>query len=161
MSELRVTIGQLLKTIFDGDAYFYSRLHNLLNNGVLDIRINITSVQAAVALNLQYAGDTSIELYEGTTFNVGGDVQTLFNMKRSSANTSTVTVTTDAVVNALGTLMSELFANGGTKNQALPGGGTTTGPILKTSTDYLLRLTNLSGNPVTYTVGLDIAEGLV
>lgn len=89
-------------------------------------------------------GDAELYLYEGATAS-GGTSATAINRNRTSSNTSNTAALIDPTVSVTGTeLFSELIP-GGTKKQAGGGSGGSLEYILLPLTNYLIRLTNVSG----------------
>jgi len=91
-------------------------------------------------------GDAEVEFTEAPTI-TGGTAMTPYNHQRYSTNTSTVTVVRDPTVNTAGTVLVNYLMPGGQGPRAVGGTGVDRNEwILKTSTKYMLRITNRSGN---------------
>jgi hypothetical protein len=94
-------------------------------------------------------GDAEFRLYEGTTVSANGTAAQPFNALRSSANTTESNHYHTPTVTGVGTqLLPTHFIPGG---GVFGAGGAAGGPVragteidLKTSTNYLLRVTNIT-----------------
>lgn len=128
-------------------AYYVQNSGTLLANGA-----SIDFVFAAgpgvtphMTLGAFCGGDSELFLYEAPT-TTGGDAFTPVNRNRTSANTSNVAMVTNPTVNTVGTELLKEFMPGGTKKRASGGGGNSLEYYLAPLTNYLVRLTNLSGS---------------
>lgn len=95
-------------------------------------------------------GDALIFLFEGTTFSDAGVIETVANHNRTSSNISTAISSSGPTITDVGTEISCGLIPGGTGGNAVGGQGG--GPVregaewlLAPNTDYLIRLTNISG----------------
>lgn len=138
---------------FSGGHYVAS----VSNNGTLDIlfQTDATHTFHGVA-EATCGGNALMQMYEGVTFSAAGTAMTLTNHNRNSSKVIPSGVTHTPTITGLGTQLN------GTK--LIPGGsgGTSSGGtgdfarefVLKPSTNYLLRITNISGiaQPMSTTI---------
>ena len=125
-------------------AYYNATVANGANHDVL-IQTGVQSFH--MRLECTASGDSTVRLYEGTTFSAAGTAVTMSNHNRTSAKSFVGTVTGGPTITTTGTQINGTeYAAGGTKNQSVGGsGGFTSEFILLPSTAYLVRLTNDSG----------------
>lgn len=92
-------------------------------------------------------GDADVFLYEGTTFSAAGAGVTAVNRDRSSATVATATITSGPTITLVGTALFQHLLPGGSHPVNAPGGSGETREefILDVSTDYMVRLTNITG----------------
>jgi len=118
----------------------------IADNATLAFALTTTTKYVHVQAVGTCGGDAEIEFYEGSAI-TGGTATTVYNHKRYSSNTSTVTVVRDPTVNTAGTLLENFFLPGGTGPQAVGSVGNQRQEwILKLATIYVVRLTNRSGS---------------
>lgn len=103
------------------------------------------------------SGDATLEYFEGTTFSAAGTAVSALNHNRQSAKTFTGTITHTPTITANGTqLDGTVFIPGGTKGSG--SGGSSTGfleeMLLANSTNYLVKLTNVSGGVQKMNIGM-------
>lgn len=92
------------------------------------------------------SGDAVMTMYEGVTFSAAGTAVTMTNHNRNSLNVMTEGVTHTPTITGLGTqLNGPIFVPGGKATGSGGTGGFSEEFILKSSTAYLLRITNTSG----------------
>ena len=129
--------------------FFSGGIYNAsVANGVsLDVLIQ-TGVQSFHAkFDLVTSGDATVRLYENATFSAAGSAVTMSNHNRSSSKVFVGTVTSTPTITATGTQLNGTgYIPAGMKNQTVGGDfGFSNEFVLKTSTVYLVRLTNDSG----------------
>lgn len=90
-------------------------------------------------------GDSEFFLYEGAT-STGGTSFTPVRRNRTIATPSDVAMVINPTVTGTGTELFEEFLPGGTKKKAGGGGGDSLEYVLAPLTNYLIRLTNVSGS---------------
>jgi hypothetical protein len=132
--------------IHAGDSYVTSRIANIANGGHLDIRFLTGARECHTTIDVSATGKCNFLLYQAPTI-AGGTAQPVVNMRTTSTKTSTVTATHTPTVTAVGAdiLVSKLVP-GTTGGNAVGGNsGSRNEIILKPNTEYLFRLTNLSG----------------
>lgn len=120
----------------------------LANNANLDVRIVTPATHTAhVYIRTAGGGDHSFRAYEGTTYTAAGTALTPVNHNRTSSNTANASTYHTPTVDALGTLLWEEYVPGGTGGASPGAVGQPTAEqvVLAANTDYLFRLTNLSG----------------
>ena len=90
-------------------------------------------------------GDSEFFLYEGAT-STGGTSFTPVRRNRTIATPSDVAMVINPTITSTGTELFEEFLPGGTKKKAGGGGGDSLEYVLAPLTNYLIRLTNVSGS---------------
>jgi hypothetical protein len=108
-------------------------------------------------------GNCKAFLYEGVTTSDDGTSVTAYNSNRSSTNTSDPSFYHSPTVSNTGTQIGQGFIPGGEKSGAVGGGGSTeirSGAeiILKKSTKYLVRITNISGSDAEISITMGFYE---
>ena len=145
-----VSIGVNHQRLHEGVAYIAYHVHdggNVLANGAsMDL---VFAAGPGVTPHLGFSafcgGDAEFFFYEATA-TTGGTAFTPVNRNRTSANTSNVAMVLNPTINTIGTQLYKEFLPGGTKKRAGGGGGDSLEFILAPLTNYLVRLTNLSGS---------------
>ena len=137
-----------------------------LQNGVAPLA-DAASINIAIAANAGYAphmtigafcgGDSTLFIYESATAS-GGTAFTPVQRNRISTTTSNVAMTINPTVTATGTELYKEFLPGGVKKKAGGGGGESLEFVIKPLTNYLIRLTNISGSAQTAEVTLEWYE---
>ena len=130
--------------------YFSGGYYNpaVVNNGVIELLIQSS---ATLITHMQFSGasggDSIIQLFEDATITSAGTAITMANHNRLSIKAGDGTVTHTPVLLTDGNQVNgTVFVPGGEKAQSGGGvGGFSSEFILKFSTIYLLRITNLSG----------------
>lgn len=148
--------------LHQGNAFFIyeNRLNGtqLLDNASIDIVIaSASGVPMHMTIGAFCGGDAEFYLYEGTTA-TGGTSKVAQNRNRTSLKTSSTAALLDPTISVLGT---ELFAEllpGGVKKAAAGGGGEALEYILAPLTNYLMRMTNISGASQNATLTLEWYE---
>jgi hypothetical protein len=102
-------------------------------------------------------GNSTVQLYEGTTFSVAGAAVSMTNHNRSSSKVFDATVTSGPTVTGVGTQINGTgLIPAGDKHT---GGGGEFGFgnefILAPSTNYLLRTTNVSGGAIKISMSIE------
>ena len=90
-------------------------------------------------------GDSEFFLFEGAT-STGGTSFTPVRRNRTIATTSNVAMVINPTVTGTGTELFEEFIPGGAKKRAAGGSGDSLEYVLAPLTNYLVRLTNMSGS---------------
>jgi hypothetical protein len=137
-----------------------------LQNGVSPLADG-ASINIAIAANAGYyphltvggfcGGDSTMFIYESATAS-GGTAFTPINRNRNSLTTSNVAMTINPTVTSTGTELFEEFFPGGLKKKAGGGGGDALEYVIKPLTNYLIRLTNISGSAQTAEIMLEWYE---
>jgi len=160
-----VTIDTIHNQVHEGNVYLATLLDdNVLAAGELDISIVVASgaVGNHLFLRASSGGDASAHLYEGVTTS-GGFNMDLVNRDRASLNTpmGDVLIWDNATVSISGaTLLKETLIPGGSFAALSTGGAIAeaNGWILRHNTNYLYRVTNLTGAAEPVAVGLTIVH---
>lgn len=141
-------------------AYVHQRVHDgrffsggyfnsaVANNSTIDL---LLQTSATLATHIQFSGasggDSTIQLFEDATFSDAGTVITMSNHNRASDKTMDATVThTPTILTTGAHVNGTVFVPGGQKAQSGGGsGGFDDEFVLKLSSTYLVRFTNISG----------------
>lgn len=127
-------------------GYTYSFASPLADAANFDIVIAFGSgIQPKVSIEGLCVGNAMGYLYEGAS-TTGGTALTEVNLNRNSTLTSNAAAVLNPVVNSTGTLLGSFVLIGGQKKKATGGDISTANMIFKPLTNYLLRLTNVSGS---------------
>ena len=141
-----IHIGSVHHELHDGRAFIVSRDSGSIADGATsDILIQVGTTELHFTTGAGTTGSFSADLYEGTTFSAAGTALVSYNKLRSSATTTNATFTHTPTTTALGTSVWCSLISGGKKV-----GGDSELPeidqfVLTASTNYLYRLTNISG----------------
>lgn len=131
--------------LFSGGYYN----NNVADTNSIDVLIQTHATEAThFTVVVSSTGDAEFYLYTGTTFSPAGTAVSMANHNRNSGNTFQGTVTHTPTVTGVGTqLNGTTLIPGGTKSSGSGGSGAPFNEefVLATSTNYLLRLTNVSG----------------
>lgn len=108
---------------------------------------------------VQLGGDGDVEFYEGTTFSAAGTAAGAVDHNRDTANVALGTFTHTPTLTADGSLLFASEIIGGRGGNAV-GGETSSFQewILAPSTNYLLRLTNTSGQAQVAIIQVDFYD---
>lgn len=113
------------------------------NTDVLDIVISTDGAQYPhVHFVISATVEITLNLYENTVF-TGGTPLEQFNRNRASANVSPVAMVYGPTVSDAGSLLHEMLL--GTGKRAGASGGFDREYVLAPETNYLIRMTNVSG----------------
>ena len=157
-----ITVAVNHHRLHEGAAFFiYENIFNgsqLLDNASINIVIaSASGVPMHMTIGAFCGGDAELYLYEGTTA-TGGTNKVAQNRNRTSLKTSSTAALLDPTISVLGT---ELFAEllpGGVKKAAAGGGAEALEYILAPLTNYLIRMTNISGASQNATLTLEWYE---
>jgi hypothetical protein len=132
--------------------YFSGGVYNaaLADTTSIEILIQTGAQSFHAKLESSASGDSLVYIFEGTTFSAAGTAVVMTNHNRSSAKVFDGTVTHTPTLSTDGTQLSITgYLAAGTKHA---GGGGDFGFsnefILAPNTDYLLRVTNISGGVI-------------
>jgi hypothetical protein len=140
--------------------YFSGGHYNgaLANNGTLDLLIQNGGASTFHAkFSAQVGGDCTVQIFEGTTFSVAGTAVTMSNHNRASGTAFAGTVTHTPTVTLVGAQVNGTgFAPGGTKHSGSGGEfGFNNEFVLSPTTNYLLRVTNVSGTTIKLSASVE------
>lgn len=134
--------------IHDGLAFAFGRyIASLADNANIDILLVTNSAELFTKLQVKATGDSLLSVYEGTTVSGNGTELGMLNLNRNSTNTIDVNAYHTPTITDVGTLIFQMLIPGGSSPHASGGSDEFTQGIFKTGTNYLLRLTNISGSP--------------
>jgi hypothetical protein len=165
LSGTSAVIEAVHKKCHDGVFYTHSSLHAALaDNANLNHLIRVGANAAHTSFSISGGGDAYFYLYEDTTVSSNGTAAFVFNANRSSANTNLTLINEGPTITADGTQLLSALLIGGAGGNAV--GGTDGSPvrlgseiILDANTNYLLRLTNKSGQARDFSISIGWYEG--
>jgi hypothetical protein len=156
-----VTIDGAHKEVHDGKFFVVSRYYAAIAAaGVADMRVLVGAAKALhVTVSVAAGGNANVDIYEGTTYTANGTAVTIYDRNRTTANASTATSFHTPTVLVLGTDIFDGFCPGGSKQSAM-GSVRSNGQewIFKKSTDYLIRVTNVSAGNADYSIEVEWYE---
>jgi hypothetical protein len=155
-----LTIDSLHNRIHSG-AFFSSGASNaaLGNNADLDVLIQTPATGTIHLRGLgEIGGDGQFYLFEDTTFSAAGTALGASNHNRLSSNVTTVTLTHTPTITGDGTQLASGVILGGTGGMASGGSVTPQEWLLAQSTNYLVRLTNVSGQAQVAQLTIDFYD---
>jgi hypothetical protein len=121
---------------------------SLSNNSSINILIKTLTNTPHITIAGVMGGDGLMEVFEDVTYSVIGTALTPFNHNRSSNRTTTVTFHHTPTITSTGTrLDGNRYIPGGVGGHAVGSGGVQWEQeiIFKANSNYLVRLTNVSG----------------
>ena len=147
----RVHAGEIFDVDFIDETFTNAEVRN----------IGITALDG-VSIHMRFGvsagGDTRLQLYEDNTLSAGTPL-TPQNANRESDKTTLVTFVNGPTVDVLGNLIREAILAGGTGGNA---NGFNLSPsqeiILKSNTQYLLGVKNVSGSSTVLSLNLQFYE---
>lgn len=136
--------------LHEGRAFFAYYVENsgtpLADGASIDIVLAAgPGVSPHMTIGSFCGGDSEFFLYEGAT-STGGTSFTPIARNRVSSNESNVAMVINPTITGTGTELFEEFLPGGTKKKAGGGGGDSLEYVLAPLTNYLVRITNVSGS---------------
>jgi len=150
--------GPAIQALIDGRGFLFSEKFTVAAGPVLDILMQIGSMDAAFGVDLVVEGDLDMFFFEGVTFSAVGTIKTTINRNRESAATFSGTVSEGPTIISDGTLLAESFIPAGSRNQSIGGFSENRGIILAANTDYLFRVDNTSGGNQDVGLGITFVE---
>ncbi len=151
--------------VHEGEMFHVAHTNPSVSNGAnVDVLLVTGAKDCHTVWEVFAGGLVSVYLYEGPTA-TPGTALTAYNMKRSSLNapTATVTHTPTGVTTGSLALVNGRILPGGNSPQTRVGGGIRAGVewILKPATKYLMRVNNGSGGAIPINVVLEWYEETV
>jgi len=151
--------------IHEGETFFCSwktaDASPLADNANVTFGVTTGAKEVHIIARGSCGGDMEGAFYEAPTF-TGGAAVSIFNKKRNSSRTTTVTVVVGPTVTNVGTLLENEFVPGGTGPQAVGGAGQQRAEwILAPGTKYLFRIINRAGNNQPASLALEWYEEAV
>lgn len=156
-----ITMGEVHARIHAGVFYSTSLIDGaLVNTAALLILIRSHATQVAhLRVTAALGGDAQFEIFEAPTTSADGAALTPVNLNRITANTPDTLIFSGPTVSADGTpLLDTLIPGGGGPHASGGTGGNFAEYILAFGTDYLVRLTNISGNTQAASLQVDHYE---
>lgn len=157
-----LTIDTLHYRTHYGDTYEASNIFNgVADDGTAEMLLQVGSAfPPHIIFNVAVSGNAEVHLFEGTTFSGAGTSLAALNKNRFSSKTPDTTFTHTPTTTGDGTQLTSHFVPGGT----LLGSGAHNGIefewVLNTDTDYLFRVTNVSGLPSSISITAIFYEDL-
>ena len=137
--------AHLLEGLLFSIGYTHSFASPLANGASIDIVLAFgPGTEPRVAIEGLCVGNAMGYLYENA-ITTGGTALASINLNRNSTNVSNSAAVLNPTVTATGTLLNSHVLIGGVKKKASGGDISTASLVLKPLTNYLLRLTNVSG----------------
>ena len=137
--------AHLLEGLLYSIGYTHSFASPLADGASIDVVLAFgPNTEPRVAIEGLCVGNAMGYLYEGTT-TTGGTALTGINLNRNSTNVSNSAAVLNPTISSTGTLLGSFLIIGGVKKKASGGDMSTASLVLKPLTNYLLRLTNVSG----------------
>lgn len=126
---------------------FFAGVQKTLASGIINNVLIVTPASPNVIMIFEVEAtlDTDIQLFEDTTTSAQGSAVSEFNVNRQSATVAQTIITDSPTITADGTLLIESVIVSGRNDL---GGGGTAEFILKTSAQYLLRVTSASNSNI-------------
>ena len=156
-----LTIDFAHNEIHEGNSYIANYLFpNVGNNSYADLHIIAGSTKAPhIQMFVVGDGKSYISLYRGATYSNSGTALAVYNRNGESSNTTQSQFYYSPTISNSGTLVYQTLLPGG-KGSAAVGGETSSKSeaILKYSTDYLLRVQNVSGGAEDIAIEIDYYE---
>ena len=143
-----VQISEIHAQIHEGQFFTSTVVDtSVADSGTLEILMLTNGSVPHARFTAQSGGNSRLEIFEDTTVSANGSALVAQNRNRLSANTATALVYSGPTVTGDGTKIFDMICAGGTGGNSAGGsGGMYEELILKASTLYLVRLTNLGGN---------------
>lgn len=152
-----VTIDIVHNQVHRGGYFHAEHVATINNNASLDILIT-PSQSLHFTAGIFAGGNCQVYFYEAPTASAGTTVP-VYNMRRTSTAAAIFTAVHTPTVAAVGTTVlipGRLIPGGGSPTTRVGGGvRTNTEWILKPSTPYLLRVTNISGAAIICDVAVE------
>lgn len=149
-----ITIPYTIQQLHSG-KFFFSNFYNaaLGASANIDILLITGTVSPHVAAMADIGAAATLSIYEGVTVSANGSVLSAINANRNSSKVATAVAYSGPTVTGTGTtLLLNHYIPGGTTGNAVGGSSTDFARIpeivLKPSTNYLFRATNLSAGAV-------------
>lgn len=133
--------------VLDGKGFYTHEEVTVGNGTVRDYLITTGANEVMMFCSLQNDDAATVSFYSGPTVSANGTALTLYNMRRSSAETPLISVYHTPTITADGTLLEEgrIFSATNIPIYLSPSRDLGIGWILDASTNYLIRFTNDSG----------------
>lgn len=146
-----------ISRINEGVMYHCSLIDAALaNNANLDMMINAPAGDPIhMIMEVGCGGTAELGFFEGVAA-TGGDVEAVYNHKRTSSRVWGGTMVSNPSISDLGTRLISQMLPAGSRNQASGGASSFEAEwILQTGINYLMRVTNRSGSAQVAFVGCD------
>lgn len=130
------------------------------NNGALELFV-VTAVGQSAHARFEAGGEGSarLQLFEGATSPSSGTPVTAVNRNRLSTRTPSTLVFYAPAVSDVGVSIWDNYVPGGHGNQAAGGAAESFNEyVLKMGTNYLLRITNISGQANPFSAAINFYE---
>lgn len=152
------TIDTVHHEVHEGEMFYVSHSASVNNASSMDVQILTGAGGLHMSSAVSVGGACNLYLYEAPSTS-GGSALTSYNKKRDdTTHSSPMTVVHTPSVSGTGTtLINGRLLAGGNTQQSRIGTGVRDGSewILKPSTKYLIRVTNVSGTAITISVEVE------
>lgn len=139
-------------------SYLQPHGSELANDATHDFLIRVGALGAHATIRLSVGGNCDLLLYEATTVSANGAVLAAISKNRESLGAAQTLMYDGPTITGVGTLLFSWFATGGTRSALGGGSWGETEWILQANTNYLVRITNRSGNAIQLAVSLGWSE---
>jgi hypothetical protein len=145
-----VTMPYTTEQTHNGKFFFCNQYNgSIASSGNFDILLVTGSISPHLGVMVDISAAATLSIYEGVTYSASGSAISSYNANRTSTNTTVQSFYNGPTITGTGTaLMTQHYIPGGSTGNA--SGGTSTDFaritefILKTSTAYLFRVTNIA-----------------
>jgi hypothetical protein len=150
------------RKVRQGEIYHFGHLFPTVGiDEDADVFLKVGSNRVTVTLSTAVGAESEFRIYEGTTTTDDGTSVLTANRNRTSSLTFTSSVFHSPTVDTLGTQLTEDYFPAGVKNKEVGSSSEQTSSwILKPNTNYLLRVSNISGGIEEVSISGDIFEDL-
>lgn len=139
-------------------SYLQPHGSELANDVAHDFLIRVGALSAHATVRVSVGGNCDSLLYEATTVSNNGNALDTISKNREALGTAQTITYEGPTVTGAGTLLFSWFVPGGTRGTAGGGEWGETEWILAPSTNYLVRITNRSGNAIQLSVSVGWSE---
>jgi len=156
------TVDHSRSAIHNGEHYYYSDYHDIVQNTVDEHLIITPNTTAWAHMSFEIsssAGQVIIELSEGATVSSNGTPESIFNRNRNFAANNTTLIYSAPTVLTQGTVIGA--AKFGVGDKKITAGEISTSEsemVMKQNTIYLLRITELNIANTTVNLSIDWHE---
>lgn len=156
-----IMIDTVHHEVHEGEMFSCEHSASVLNSASLDFHFKTGTKHSHTAPVINAGGSIQIYLYEAPTLNTNGTSIPVRNMKRSSSNVAGATAFHTPSVGGVGStalINGRLLPGGTSPTTRIGGSARNTEWILKPSTSYLLRCTNVSGGTIVINPVIEFYE---
>ncbi len=147
--------------IHRGQVFLASTYNTIASGGTSEIYLLTGAKDTHIVAEVNASGSAKVTLYEGVTTSVNGTTLTAYNLYRNSANSCGAVLFVGPTWSTKSEIVifQDYIAGGDSQQTRVGGMGRIESEfILKPSTKYILRLTNLAGATNTASVNAEFYE---